>query len=368
MLPFFSEPVRQRRQPPARLRLGGAAGGRDCAPARGRASSAPACATSSSRAAPPRPTTSPLLGVVQATRDNGPRTPDSRLPTPASRHVITLSTEHPAVLDPCVFLESQGVRVTRVPVQSDGIVDLALAAAAITPGTTLVSAMAGNNEIGVVQPLAALAQLAHAAGAWFHTDASQAASLVDIDMAAMGIDLLSYTAHKMYGPKGVGALVVRRASKVPLAPLHHGGGHERGLRSGTLNVPGIVGFGEAARLALARRASDAARLALLRDRLWDAPARGAAGRLPPRGGEPAAAAQPERRVRRPDRPRPRARPDRRRRLARGGVRVDVCRAVARADGPGPRRGRRPVLVAVRPAPDHHRGRGGRPGRTGGPRR
>jgi cysteine desulfurase len=219
-----------------------------------------------------------LLGVIEATPCSGPDTadsadsrvptPDSRLATRASRHVVTLITEHPAVLDPYAFLETQGVHVTRLPVQPDGIVDLAHAAAAIRPGTTLVSAMAGNNEIGVVQPLAAMAQLAHAAGAWFHTDASQAASLVDIDMAAMGIDLLSYTAHKMGGPKGIGALVVRRASKVPLAPRHHGGGHERGLRSGTLNVPGIVGFGEAARLACERRTSDATRLGLLRDRLW----------------------------------------------------------------------------------------------------
>ncbi|MGV3516486.1 cysteine desulfurase family protein [Luteitalea sp.] len=183
-------------------------------------------------------------------------------------HVVTVVTEHPAVLDPCAVLEGQGVRVTRVPVQTDGLVDLDVLRRAVTPGTTLVSVMAGNNEIGVLQPLAAIATLAHDAGAWMHTDASQAASLTAIDMTAMGIDLLSYTAHKLYGPKGVGALVVRRASKVALAPLHHGGGHERGLRSGTLNVPGIVGFGEAARLARERRASDGPRLAALRDRLW----------------------------------------------------------------------------------------------------
>ncbi len=181
---------------------------------------------------------------------------------------MTLVTEHPAVLDPCAWLETSGARVTRVPVQADGLVDLAVMADAVTPGTRLVSVMAGNNEIGVVQPLAGIARIAHAAGAWFHTDASQAAALVDIDMGAMGIDLLSYTAHKMYGPKGVGALVVRRASKVALAPVQHGGGHERGLRSGTLDVPGIVGFGEAARLARERRADDARRLAALRDRLW----------------------------------------------------------------------------------------------------
>jgi len=168
-------------------------------------------------------------------------------------------------------------------------VDLAAMAAAITPGTTLVSVLAGNNAIGVIPPLAEIARLAHAAGAWFHTDASQAAGLVGIDMSAMGIDLLSCTAHKIYGPKGIGALVVRRASKVAMAPRQRGGGHERGLRSGTLNVPGIVGFGEAARLARTRRADDAPRLATLRDRLWerlrsalpDVHLRGAAGpRLP----------------------------------------------------------------------------------------
>jgi cysteine desulfurase len=188
--------------------------------------------------------------------------------TRAETHIVTLVTEHPAVLDVCDWLQTQGVRVTRVPVRSDGLVELERLQEAITPGTTLVSVMAANNEIGVIQPLAAIAGLAHAAGAWFHTDASQAAGLVELDMAAAGIDLLSYTAHKIYGPKGVGALVVRRASKVPVAPLHHGGGHERGLRSGTLNVPGIVGFGAAAELARERRAADAARLASLRDRLW----------------------------------------------------------------------------------------------------
>ena len=203
-----------------------------------------------------------LRGVIDALA-----TPASRLPADGA-HVVTLATEHPAVLEPCAFLESQGVRVTRVPVRTDGIVDLAVLAEAITPGTTLVSVMAGNNEIGVLQPLADIAHLAHAAGAWFHTDASQAAGLAGIDMTVMGIDLLSCTAHKIYGPKGAGALVVRRASKVALDPVQRGGGHERGLRSGTLNVPGIVGFGEAARLARARRAADAPRLAALRDRLW----------------------------------------------------------------------------------------------------
>jgi cysteine desulfurase len=204
-----------------------------------------------------------LSGVIEAAI----ATAGGRL-TRAETHIVTLVTEHPAVLDVCDWLQTQGVRVTRVPVRSDGLVELEGLQEAITPGTTLVSVMAANNEIGVIQPLAAIAGLAHAAGAWFHTDASQAAGLVELDMATAGIDLLSYTAHKIYGPKGVGALVVRRASKVPLAPLHHGGGHERGLRSGTLNVPGVVGFGAAAHLARERRAADAARLAALRDRLW----------------------------------------------------------------------------------------------------
>ena len=228
-----------------------------------------------------------LRGVVEAAL--AAPTPTAAPRPPATAHVVTLATEHPAVLDPCSWLEAQGVRVTRVPVRPDGLVDLDEMAAAITPETTLVSVMAGNNEIGVIQPLSGIAALAHAAGAVFHTDASQAAAWVPVDMAGMGIDLLSYTAHKLYGPKGVGALVVRRASKVDVAPLHHGGGHERGLRSGTLNVPGIVGFGEAARLAKARRAADASRIAALRDRLWlrlrealpDAHLRGAAApRLP----------------------------------------------------------------------------------------
>lgn len=198
-----------------------------------------------------------LLGVVEGTR---------RAQSPP--HVVTAVTEHAAVLDPCAWLEGQGVRVTRVPVRADGLVDLEVMARAVTPGTTLVSVMAANNEIGVLQPLEAIANLAHAAGAYFHTDAAQSVGIVALDMAASGIDLLSCTAHKLYGPKGIGALVIRRASKVPLAPQQHGGGHERGLRSGTLNVAGIVGFGEASRLAAERRVVDAPRLARLRDRLW----------------------------------------------------------------------------------------------------
>jgi cysteine desulfurase len=182
--------------------------------------------------------------------------------------VITVATEHPAVLDTCAWLEAQGTRVVRLPVRTDGLLDPAVLAAALTPDTRLVSVMAANHEIGVLQPLAELAALAHQAGAWFHTDASQAFGKVPVDMGAMGIDLLSCTAHKIYGPKGTGALIVRRKSRVPVAPLLHGGGHERGLRSGTLNVPAIVGFGEASRLAAERMSADAEHLGRLRDRLW----------------------------------------------------------------------------------------------------
>ncbi len=203
-----------------------------------------------------------LVGTIEGVRQARARG-DAAVP-----HVVTLVTEHPAVLDPCAWLETQGIPVTRVTVRPDGLVDLETLAAAIVPGTTLVSVMAANNEIGVLQQLDAIARLAHDAGAFMHTDASQAAALAPIDMAALGIDMLSYTAHKLYGPKGVGALVVRRTSKVPIAPIHHGGGHERGLRSGTLNVPAIVGFGHAAKLAHARRDEDIPRVGALRDRLW----------------------------------------------------------------------------------------------------
>jgi cysteine desulfurase len=183
-------------------------------------------------------------------------------------HIVTVVSEHSAVLDPCRWLEGQGSTVTYLPTGPDGLVSVADLERALTPETRLVSVMAANNEIGVLQPLAALAAAAHRVGAWFHTDASQALGKVPIDMEGLGIDLLSCTAHKMYGPKGVGALIGRRKAHVPLAAIQHGGGHERGFRSGTLNVPGIVGFGEACRLAGERLADDGLRLTELRNRLW----------------------------------------------------------------------------------------------------
>lgn len=184
------------------------------------------------------------------------------------RHIVTLETEHRAVLDPCEWLERQGCEVTRLPVRADGLVDVERLVAALRVDTILVSVMAANNEIGVLQPLEAIGRETHARGIAFHTDAAQAAGKVPLDIDAIHADLVSLTAHKMYGPKGVGALYVRRRGPAAaLAPLIHGGGHERGLRSGTLDVPAIVGFGAAAALCAAAMPSEAPRLRAQRDRL-----------------------------------------------------------------------------------------------------
>jgi len=184
-------------------------------------------------------------------------------------HLITVATEHKAVLDAHHALEREGFQVTFLPVDRRGLVDLAALEAALTDRTVLVSVMAVNNEIGVVQPLAEIGRLCKARGVLFFCDAAQAVGKVPIDVEAMGIDLLAFTAHKMYGPKGVGALWVRRkAPRVRLEPLFHGGGHERGLRSGTLAVPLVVGFGAAAALAAELFDDETARIRALRDRLW----------------------------------------------------------------------------------------------------
>ncbi|NUP88457.1 MAG: IscS subfamily cysteine desulfurase [Candidatus Sumerlaeia bacterium] len=187
---------------------------------------------------------------------------------PRGSHIITAATEHRAVLDPCARLAREGFHVTVLPVQSGGLIDLAALEASITDETTLISIMAANNEIGVLQPLHEIGALARARGALFHTDAVQAFGKVPLDVDAAKIDLLSISAHKVYGPKGVGALYVRRRGpRVRLTPLIDGGGHERGLRSGTLNVSGIVGLGRAAELAAAEMDQESRRLRLLRDRL-----------------------------------------------------------------------------------------------------
>ncbi len=183
-------------------------------------------------------------------------------------HVVTMTTEHHAVLDPCRRLEREGIEVTRVAPRPDGLCDVADVERALRPHTRLVSVMAANNEIGVLQPVARIAELTRPRGIVLHTDAAQAVGKVPVDVDALGVDLLSLTAHKMCGPKGIGALYVRRRRpRLAIDPLVDGGGHEQGLRSGTLNVPGIVGFGAAAAICRAELAEEAARVGRLRDRL-----------------------------------------------------------------------------------------------------
>ncbi|HEY9805910.1 MAG TPA: aminotransferase class V-fold PLP-dependent enzyme, partial [Candidatus Obscuribacterales bacterium] len=185
------------------------------------------------------------------------------------RHIITVSTEHNAVLDPCRYLESLGFEVTYLSVQSDGLINLGELEQAFRPDTILVSVMAANNEIGVLQPLAEIGALCHQHQVLFHTDAAQAIAKIPLDVAAMQIDLMSLTAHKVYGPKGIGALYVRRRNpRVQVAPQLHGGGHERGMRSGTLYTPQIVGFAKAVELGLAEQEVETQHLIQLRDRLW----------------------------------------------------------------------------------------------------
>ncbi|MBD2301723.1 MULTISPECIES: cysteine desulfurase family protein [Nostocales] len=185
------------------------------------------------------------------------------------QHIITVATEHKAVLDPCEYLKSLGFEITILPVQQDGLIDLNQLAKACRPETILVSVMAANNEIGVLQPLAEIGKICRDRNIIFHTDAAQAIGKIPLDVQAMNIDLMSLTAHKVYGPKGIGALYVRRRNpRVQLAPQQHGGGHERGMRSGTLYTPQIVGFGKAVELALAEQATETARLTQLRDSLW----------------------------------------------------------------------------------------------------
>ncbi len=180
-------------------------------------------------------------------------------------HIITAITEHKAVLDSCRYLETLGFRVTRVPVQADGRIELDQLRAAITPETTLISIMAANNEIGVIQPLEEIGKLCRERGLLFHSDAVQALARMPLDVNKLNLDLASLTAHKCYGPKGCGALYVRSGIKV--SPMIHGGGHEHGLRSGTLNVPGIVGFGTACEIAAKEMPEESCRIAGLRNRL-----------------------------------------------------------------------------------------------------
>lgn len=183
-------------------------------------------------------------------------------------HVITTTTEHKAVLDTCKHIEKLGGKVTYLPVNEQGLISLEELEAAMTPQTILVTIMYGNNETGTVQPIREIAAIAHKHGALFMSDGTQAVGKIPVDVQADGIDLMAFTAHKMYGPKGVGALYVRRKNpRVKVTAQMDGGGHERGMRSGTLNVPGIVGFGKACELARLEMAADAERLSKLRDQL-----------------------------------------------------------------------------------------------------
>ena len=196
-----------------------------------------------------------LKGVAEAYRDKG-------------RHLITSQVEHPAVLDACKRLEKDGYQVTYLPVDRHGMVDPATVARAITPKTVLVSIMLANNEVGTIQPLAEIGRICKERGVLLHSDAVQGVGKIPVAVDALGVDLLSLTAHKLYGPKGVGALYVRMGQpRVRLVPQMDGGGHEKGRRSGTLNVPGIVGLGKACVLAGRVMADEAARLSALRERL-----------------------------------------------------------------------------------------------------
>ncbi len=183
-------------------------------------------------------------------------------------HIITATTEHKAVLDTCKHIEKLGGKVTYLPVNEQGLISLDELEAAMTPQTILVTIMYGNNETGTIQPIREIAKIAHKHGALFMTDGTQAVGKIPVDVLADGIDLMAFTAHKMYGPKGVGALYVRRKNpRVKVTAQMDGGGHERGMRSGTLNVPGIVGFGKACELARLEMAADTERLSKLRDHL-----------------------------------------------------------------------------------------------------
>ena len=185
------------------------------------------------------------------------------------KHIITVVTEHRAVLDPCKYLQTLGFTITYLPVQPDGLIDLEQLRAAIRPETILVSVMAANNEIGVIQPLEKIGQICRERGVLFHSDAAQAIAKIPLDVEQMNIDLMSLTAHKVYGPKGTGALYIRRRNpRVTIASQIQGGGQERNIRSGTLYTPQIVGFGKAIELGLHLMTSEQASLLELREKLW----------------------------------------------------------------------------------------------------
>ncbi len=185
------------------------------------------------------------------------------------KHIITVVTEHRAVLDPCKYLETLGFEVTYLPVKPDGLIDLEVLEAAIRPDTILVSVMAANNEIGVLQPIKEIGEICHNHQVLFHTDAAQAIAKIPLDVQQMNIDLMSLTAHKVYGPKGIGALYVRRRNpRVKLAPQLHGGGQEKDRRSGTLYTPQIVGFAKAVEIGIDNMSGENQKILQLREKLW----------------------------------------------------------------------------------------------------
>lgn len=197
-----------------------------------------------------------LKGVAENYQDKG-------------KHIVTCATEHPAVLDTCKYLEAKGYEITYLPVQKDGLLDLEVVKKSIRGDTILICIMLANNETGVIQSIREIAEMAHEKGAFFMTDGTQAVGKIPVDVNDLGIDLMSFSGHKFYGPKGVGALYVRsrRPNKVKISALQHGGGHERGLRSGTLNVPGIIGLGTACEIAKKEMKENAVRIGALRDYL-----------------------------------------------------------------------------------------------------
>ncbi|MGF1601747.1 MAG: cysteine desulfurase family protein [Thermosynechococcaceae cyanobacterium] len=182
------------------------------------------------------------------------------------RHLVTVQTEHNAVIEPCRYLEKLGFEVTYLPIQEQGLIDLQQLGTSLRPDTSLVSVMAANNEIGVLQPLAAISDLCHRHQVILHTDAAQALGKIPLDVQSNPVDLMSLTAHKLYGPKGIGALYIRRGQRI--SPQLHGGGQEQGWRSGTLATPLIVGFGKAVEVALADLETESQHLSHLRDQLW----------------------------------------------------------------------------------------------------
>jgi cysteine desulfurase len=194
-----------------------------------------------------------ILGTAEAQQKKG-------------RHLITSTIEHHAVLESMEYLEKRGYEITRVPVDGGGLVDPESVRRALRPDTILVSVMHANNEVGTIQPLAEIGKITREAGVLFHVDAVQTAGKLPLDVEALGVDMLSVSAHKLYGPKGIGLLYLRKRTRI--SPLFHGGGQEKGRRAGTHNVPGIVGMAKAFELAGARMADDADREAALRDRLW----------------------------------------------------------------------------------------------------